>query len=174
MSKSVSPVRGRLIDAFLDLLDEKFYMDITVTDLVNHAHVARASFYRHFHSMNDIVDLIADEICASFIEDVYPALMSGDERKLREYLFRYFYQLSGHEDKLANVSPQNTAIFLSRIDARMKAAEIKLPENTVQEKYAVTAKLGLINSISRKWMKDGMKETPEELINYIMSVITLF
>ena len=32
---------------------------------------------------------------------------------------------------------------------------------------------GQINSITRKWMDSGMKETPEEMIDYIMSFILL-
>ena len=46
--------------------------------------------------------------------------------------------------------------------------------DTMQGKYAACGKMGLINSIARKWMDDGMKETPEEMIDYIMSFIISF
>ena len=32
----------------------------------------------------------------------------------------------------------------------------------------------IINNITKKWMDNGMKETPEEMIDYIMSFITSF
>ncbi len=34
--------------------------------------------------------------------------------------------------------------------------------------------MGLINSITRKWLESGAKRVPEEMIDYIMSLITLF
>ena len=40
--------------------------------------------------------------------------------------------------------------------------------------YPAVGKMGLINSITRKWLESGAKESPEEMIDYIMSFITLF
>ncbi len=36
--------------AFIELMNRKYYMDITVTDLVKEAGIARASFYRNYGS----------------------------------------------------------------------------------------------------------------------------
>ncbi len=35
-------------------------------------------------------------------------------------------------------------------------------------------KIGLINNITKKWVDSGMKETPVEMIDYIMSFILSF
>ena len=32
--------------------------------------------------------------------------------------------------------------------------------------------MGLINSVTKKWVDTGMKETPEEMIDFLMSFIT--
>lgn len=34
--------------------------------------------------------------------------------------------------------------------------------------------MGLINSVTKKWMDTGMQETPEEMIDFLMSLITKF
>ncbi|MCI5536130.1 MAG: TetR/AcrR family transcriptional regulator [Lentihominibacter sp.] len=47
-------------------------MDITVTDIVTRAGVARASFYRNFNSINDVIDAISDEMSSELIEDISP------------------------------------------------------------------------------------------------------
>ena len=62
-----------IADVFLiTVLREKLYMDITVTDIVTRAGVARASFYRNFNSINDVIDAISDEMSSEFIEDISP------------------------------------------------------------------------------------------------------
>ena len=45
---------------------------------------------------------------------------------------------------------------------------------TIRDKYLAVGKIGLIHNITKKWINTGEKETPEEMIDYIMSVITLF
>ena len=51
-------VRTEIQKAFMELLSEKDYIDITVTDIVKKANVARTSFYRNFNSIGDLVDFI--------------------------------------------------------------------------------------------------------------------
>ena len=41
-------------------MTQKSYMDITVTDIVQEANVARVSFYRNFASISEVLDSIAD------------------------------------------------------------------------------------------------------------------
>lgn len=48
-------VKKKMEDAFFALLSEKPFSEITVTDLVTRAGVARASYYRNYESMEDIV-----------------------------------------------------------------------------------------------------------------------
>jgi AcrR family transcriptional regulator len=41
-------VRTSIIEALFSLLTQKKFSEITVTDLINNANVARASYYRNF------------------------------------------------------------------------------------------------------------------------------
>ena len=59
-------VKERIEKAFLDLMDEKPYPDITVTDIINKAEVARVSYYRNFSSIMDIIDSITDKMASDF------------------------------------------------------------------------------------------------------------
>lgn len=65
-------------------------------------------------------------------------------------------------------------VLFSRMDNKMHQKEADFPSETLRDKYLATGKMGLINSITKKWMDNGMQETPEEMIDYIMSFITLF
>ena len=48
MDKREKQVKDRLMQAMISLTKEKEWTKITVTDLINRAGVARASFYRNF------------------------------------------------------------------------------------------------------------------------------
>lgn len=167
-------VKRQMMNAFMELMTEKSYMDITVTDIVNTAQVARASFYRNFSSISDVIDSLTDELANEFTEAIFPAIISNDERKWREFLFEYFYRLKREHKKMSLINSQNIIVMFSYMDSKMQKLESELPMATIKDKYTAVGKFGLINSISKKWIDTGMKETPEEIINYILSFITMF
>lgn len=168
------PVKQVIANTLMDLMAEKMCMDITVTEIVNTAQVARASFYRNFDSVSDVIDYIIDDLFKEFVEEILPALSSTDERRWREFLFEYFYRFARSQRRMASIHSQNAAVLFSRVDRKMQLLTSRNPGGTVREKYAALGKLGLINSIVKQWMLDGMQETPEEIINYIMTFITSF
>jgi len=164
-------VKQEIINAVLLLMHDKSYMDITVTDIINTAQVARASFYRNFNSINDVIDTIADELSEEFIEDVYPVLTSTDERTWREFLFNHFYRFTRKQRRMDAFHPQNISVLFARMDRKMELRSSEFSSETMREKYMAIGKMGLINNITKKWMDNGMKETPEEMIDFIMSFI---
>ena len=56
--------KSEIEQALLRLMTQKSYMDITVTDIVQEAKVARVSFYRNFASISEVLDSIADATAA--------------------------------------------------------------------------------------------------------------
>ncbi len=175
--KSRFSVRTEIQKAFMELLSEKNYMDITVTDIVKKANVARTSFYRNFNSISKLVDFIVEERYNFFAEEVLPVLTSDDERKWREFLFHFFYQIS-HDYKrmppqnICNV--QNMSIFFLKTDEKMNRLKKEQSANNIRDKYCAAGKMALISDIAKKWANTGMIETPEEMVDYIMSFIMKF
>lgn len=161
-------------NALLELLNEKPYVEITVSELINKAGVARVSFYRNFHSMSDVIDEITNDITQHFAEEVYPVISGNDERAWREFLFQHFYRFSKHHSSYSIQKFQNGYVLFSRINTKIQELEKTLPSDTLKQKYAVFGKMGIINNIIKKWIDEGMTETPEEMIDYIMSFILLF
>lgn len=164
-------VKKEIVNAVQKLMTEKFYMDITVTDIINTANVARASFYRNFNSISDVIDVIANEMSDELIEDVLPTLYSTDERKWREILFNHFYRFARKQKQIGKILSQNMTVIIARTDSKIRRKEAEYPIDTIYDKYLVSCKMGAINSITKKWMDEGMQETPEEMIDYIMSFI---
>lgn len=165
-------VKREIKDAVMQLMAEKSYMDITVVDIVNCAGVARASFYRNFNSINDVIDAIADEMSEELIEDICPIIHNSNDRKWREFLFDHFYHLQRRQKQISNLRSENESILFTRINEKMQRTESVTFGETQWDRYLAAGKLGLINNISKTWVDTGMKETPEEMIDFLMSFIT--
>ncbi len=167
-------VKQMIADALMELMTEKMYMDITVTEIVTAAQVARASFYRNFNSVSDVIDHVIDDLSQEFMEDILPTLICNDERKWRSFLFEYFYRFTRNQKKMTALHSQNASVLFARMDRKMQLLEKKQLDVGISQKYIPFGKMGLINNIAKKWMDDGMHETPEEMINFIMTFITKF
>ena len=173
-TREKSSVKKRMADAFVDMLSQKSYADITVTDIVNRAQVARVSFYRNFNSISDVVDYITDELANEFIDKILPVLNSNDENKWREFLFDFINNALNNRGKIEAINLQNTAVLFSHLNTKMQMYVNVNSNKTISDKYTSYVKACLINNVVKKWIDDGMVETPEEIINYLMSFITLF
>ena len=173
-TREKSSVKKRMADAFVDILSQKSYADITVTDIVNTAQVARVSFYRNFNSISDVVDYITDELANEFIDKILPVLNSNDENKWREFLFDFINNALNNRGKIEAINLQNTTVLFSHLNTKMQMYVNVNSNKTISDKYTSYVKACLINNVVKKWIDDGMVETPEEIINYLMSFITLF
>ena len=65
-----SAIRSRKLirQAFLELLQEKEYQKITVTDIVNRADINRATFYAHYPDVLGLLEEIENEISAEMYQ----------------------------------------------------------------------------------------------------------
>lgn len=169
-NKSYS-AKQEIKNAVIRLMAQKSYMDVTVTDIVNDAGVARASLYRNFHSINDVLNEIADEASDELIEDVFD---DYNERKCRELLFNHFYRLKKRHDQMRKVRLNNFSVIRTRINDGIRKESSTFFEGTKKDKYLIIGKMGLMYSIEKGWIDTGMEETPEEMIDLIMSAITAF
>ena len=175
MVKSESySVKREIMNAVMQLMGEKNYMDITVTEIIGKAGVARASFYRNFNSISDVIDALVKEASDEFSEEVLPVLSGTDERAWREFLFHQFYHFSKIKKDMQKIGAANMSVIFTRISDQIQQREQDLPQKTIPDKYRVVAKWSMINQILQKWLDTGAKETPEEMIDYIMSFITSF
>ena len=164
----------------MQLLLQKAYTDITVSDLVTKAQVARMSFYRNFNSLDDVIESIANDMIQDFNTEIAPILKGNDERKWRELLFETIYRMIQNQKdfgvsyrEIAKMHA-NHSVIVSRMQEKIVLQESELSDRTPTEKYTVIGKLNLIHGVIARWALTGMQETPEELVNVIMSMISKF
>lgn len=167
-------VKREIKDALMELIAEKQYMDITVTDIVTRAGVARASFYRYFNSINDVIDAISNELSEEMLEDISPVLLRYDERTWREFLFNHFYRIARRQKQMKRIRFENISVIFTRTEDKIQQSASLFSGDTIQDKYLAVGKMGLINSVTKKWVDTGMQETPEEMIDFLMAFINRF
>ena len=164
----------KISSAFLELLTEKPFMNITVTELVERAQVGRATFYRNFNTTRDVLDYAVDEIVSDLVEIGTPILHSDDERDWRDFLFRYIYFLNRSKDNILKIRTENVFVFLNSFSEQMHDYRNSIPPKSTGEKYDISAKLAVVNAILVSWSENGKKESVDEIVEYILSIITRF
>lgn len=169
-----SYVTHQIAQAMIQLLEEKPLIDITVTEITKKAQVGRASFYRHFGSTSDVLDYLIDDIFLRLHELFTPIFNSTDSGTWRNFLFQYIYFLNSPDRELFVFRDENVSILLNRLVNRIRMNLRDDEHFTIQEKYNLTSKISLINGVLLKWKETGMKETPEEIINYLMCIIDFY
>lgn len=171
MKKESKPARQLIKEALIRLMAKKPYLEITVSDVVRDAGVARASFYRNYGSVNDVLNDIMDKITSEISESMLTVFSGNDERKWREFLFGLFYRLSKEDFSMLTQNYENVGILLSRINTCIHEMNERLPSNTMEEKYTPYGRMGFIMNVMKRWADCGMKDSPEEMVDYIMMFI---
>lgn len=174
MQSSRYYVVDQIEQAFYELMREKDYTNITVTDIIKRAQVSRASFYRHFNSIGDIMEYSLRNLFDKITDEVIPIMLSTDEKEIRDFLFSYTYQNMAMQETLAACLPSNTAVIFSRCMTYMQNNGRPGKEMSSEQKYRLYARSGVINSILMKWLADGKEESVEEIVNLILHYIMLF
>lgn len=156
--------RARSMDlitsALFELLTDKPFAQVTITDICNKAGVARKTFYRNFTSKTSIVERLVDQVFFEFMQK-YDFKTSG-ARTI--YLYWYEYILCTREFSTIFFDPDLYIFITEKI---REFVEIELAETLhnaasfdplLREYYLNFAAAG-IASLMREWMKNDC-QTP--------------
>ena len=92
----IEKTRNLIIETFKNLLYEKNYEDITIKELTEKAKINKSTFYRHYSSLDKLLDILQNEISAEFIQRIA-------DYKVPEHLAeinREFFLFSEENDKI--------------------------------------------------------------------------
>ena len=83
-------VKDRLLAALVEFAGRKDWSKVTVTELVEQAGVARASFYRNFASVEELVDYGIRQVTERYHAGKPEGREGFRDRALVEYKFRFY------------------------------------------------------------------------------------
>lgn len=161
-----------LYDGLARLMREKAFDDITVTDLVKAAKVGRATFYRNFDSIEDVLRLRCDQVCeglAVYYTEYRQQYGVKTPIPRLKPLLRYFDR---HSEIIELLIQANQLDMLAT--AFRKGFEPHLEKFGIEEEYVgygLTIHIGTAISILAYWVKTGKQQPPDELADKLSTMM---
>lgn len=163
---------------FIELLDKKPINKITVTEICDKAEINRATFYKHYLDIYDLLEKMEEELEREYIGRLSRLEENGMEEMLRDILTVFKENLSEYSALFSsNADPQFRGRMIHKI-YEMYGDRIKMPpalEQTDYNKYVRGILYRYISSGSEgmisQWVESGMRATPEQEAKAIVIMI---
>lgn len=153
-------VKQSIASALLDLLEEKSISEISVSEIIVKAGVARASFYRNFATKeNVIITMISDvleEYRATLVKNGQDYCNYENIRTCFEFFSRYQKQvLDLHRFGYGSLILDMLNQFHEEVAGTMPFASI--------ERYKLYIYIGSLYNTAMTWLRNGKKEGVDEI-----------
>ncbi len=145
-------VKLKIARALTKLMDTKAFSDISVTDIITTAGVARASYYRNFHSKEEVLIKITDDIMEEYRKRAEKLENDFFSYEAILLIFRYF------------------KTYKKFILSVYKAGLAYMPYNDIH-RYKVYFYSGALYNVFLKWLQNGMKEHPSAMASMVTEML---
>lgn len=157
-----------LQNALKELLKTKKLSNISVKELCEKADVNRNTFYSHYQFPEDVLLPLEDKFYSAFVKMIIePSL---DDKRLVNYC-RF---LKDNKEDVEVLSSENYGFRLSErinelsIQNAVDVLDYRLPKiDESKKQYLIDFTVGGCSAVITKWIKGGMKETPEEITEFL-------
>lgn len=148
-------VKDSITQALLILMKNSPLSEISVTSIVQKAGVGRVSFYRNFKSKHDVLE----QHLLNLIQEWGKEFEShGDPNYFSESLFNHYYK--NKDFYLLLYKHELSSMVYETIRHGTKIYE---SQNSL-ERYGKSMIAGMLFGCIDEWMRQGMQETPEEMV----------
>lgn len=157
--------KNSISEAFFKLLQKYEFDKITISQIAAEAGISRATFYRHFDSLESIVEYTSDY----FIQDGLNKLSELESPTLMDLIrwrleiahdLRHLRDVEEHPDIkniLKMLSPDRLQNFSHILD--------------FSKPYKVTFNFAGFQAVISEWAKNGYKESVDEMCEIIINLI---
>lgn len=183
MDRRQQKTRKAVFQAFITLLGEKSYNNITVQEIIDRADIGRSTFYAHFETKDDLLKELCEELFGHIIDSAMDCTHTHglySDGNAPESVFCHLLQHLQENDSniLGLLSCESSEIFLRYFkDSLNELIRVQLLSREGRSNPALPDDF-LINHISGSfvemvqwWLKGKRKQPPEELDRYFRAVI---
>lgn len=148
--------------ALVYLMGTKPYEKITITEIIERSGVSRAAFYRNFSSKDEVLQSEMAEITRVLQKAFSNSLLTDNPRQWLVYFF----------DEVKHYRKEVELLLKADIDANQILNSISIEKNTQEPMfgYKVAIYLGSLWIIVKTWIKNDLKESPEELADFVRKI----
>lgn len=160
-------VKDRLLASLLTLMQSKDCSKITITELIELAGVARASFYRNFKTIEQLIEYGLQQMTLKYHEGSPSPLENFHNKELMQYKFRFYKE---HKDLILAFHRAKASITLLDVitDCVIDACG-HMPINSIS-KYELYYYSGAFYYMVLRWLEDGAKESPEAMADEFLRI----
>lgn len=148
-----------MVEALLLLMKEKSYDRIKVGEITERAGVDRTTYYRHFHSKEEILERYLRGLNTEFMEE-YRSSGKPDFQAYTLIIFQVYY---AHREELLLIFKAGCASLLLPVLEEGFHFEEYRKNASVKKQYEVSYIIGGIYNNLLFWLSRDMRETPEEM-----------
>ena len=183
MDRRQKKTRDAIFSAFAELLSQKHYNQISVQEIIDAANVGRTTFYAHFETKDYLLKSLCEELFGHII-DTAMGLPHGHYHyscgNKTDSVFLHLVRHLQENDRniLELLSSENNEIFMKYFKTNLRTLIVTQYAEKGLLKSAALPEDYLVNHISSSfvetidwWVSRGMKETPETITEYFLSVI---
>jgi AcrR family transcriptional regulator len=173
-NKTALKYKEWIIKAFMELLKEYKYNEITIKQITMQADVSRQTFYRHYKSKDEIIQEYSNNIC----EEISEKLLSLEDKSIHQVTLTYFTFWESYSDLLYLVKSSGCEHLLVEHynEIMLKTLDIlrpSMPKYTNEDFSLIKAFLiGGFYNVKSSWMDNNLNTTPEALAKLICSIIS--
>jgi AcrR family transcriptional regulator len=162
-----------LYDGLMEVMRKKPLKQVRVSDICTASTVSRATFYRNF---DEVFDLLYWKCNEDFHEVLTSFIKSDPDLSKEDVLLRYVldYWLQDEHIRLLTTIMDEGRLdiiynsFVSNADILMDfLKEHGISMDTEDYTYFISVRAGFFVGMIRGWMENGRKQTPEELAQII-------
>ncbi|MCC0638426.1 MULTISPECIES: TetR/AcrR family transcriptional regulator [unclassified Clostridioides] len=163
--------------ALAELIDEKGFNNISVTDLTQRADINRGTFYLHYVDKYDLLEKIENEIIQEIEEEtkhldsvnMMNMDASNEPLPFMVKLFEYFRKNSVIIKSI--LGPKGDPTFERKIKKfieinlfeKQKLKNFNIDEAIISEEYFIQYILSADLGVIQYWLEKNMKESPDEM-----------
>lgn len=154
-----------ITDALFELLEAKELSKITVTELIRKAGVCRASFYRNFYLMEDVIRAYGTELYAEINRKI-PIDLAG----IYEHILAVNTYLYSVRERLELIERRGLYHLLEEPILQQCVYQIRRLD-TWENRYQAEFYAGAVTRLLRAWARNDFAESPEEISRIIYTLL---
>ena len=183
MDRRQQKTRDAIFDGFGALLAEKSYSKITVQDIIDAANVGRTTFYSHFETKDDLLREMCDELFSHvFSENLSResnhdfSMKTGNPHAMITHIL--YHLLDNRRNLIGILTSESSDLFigifkqyLDELLAARMLDGVDLRQKGLPRDFLVNHISSSFVGMVQWWIKNKLRQTPEELAEYFMAAI---
>jgi len=178
MDRRIKKTREAIFSAFSALLSKKRYSQITVQEIIDEANIGRSTFYAHFETKDELLSALCRDMFEHVFSDDLVCELShnfADNKKIDAKITHILYHLKDSRRDIKSIlTHEGSEVFLTYFKQYLERLFTLSDDFTtaqdIPEDFILNHMVGSFVEAVKWWLKNDMRQTPEQIARYFLGV----